>query len=108
MLDKPRLLDLVRDRIRVKHYSLRTEQAYVYWSRKYIRFSHKRHPRDLGKTEIEVLLTQLGADHQVAAQTFGRLLNAAAGPAVPPYRRVSSRGILVGRDRRARRFGSRW
>ena len=45
---KPRLLDQVRDKIRLKHYSLRTEEAYVDWIRRFILFQHKRHPRDRG------------------------------------------------------------
>lgn len=45
----PRLLDLLRNRIRLKHYSLRTEQAYLQWVKRYILFHGKRHPSDLGK-----------------------------------------------------------
>ena len=48
--EAPRLLDQVRDRLRLKHYSLRTETAYVGWIKRYIFFHDKRHPRDLGKT----------------------------------------------------------
>ena len=48
----PRLLDQIRERIRVKHYSLRTEQAYVGWIKRYIFFHDKRHPRDMGKVEV--------------------------------------------------------
>ena len=48
----PRLLDQVRDRLRVKHYSLRTEQAYVGWIKRYIIFHHKRHPAEMGKQEL--------------------------------------------------------
>ena len=49
----PKLLDLVRDRIRVKHYSIRTETQYVQWIRRFILFHRKRHPRDLGAPEVE-------------------------------------------------------
>lgn len=44
----PRLLDQLRDRIRLKHYSLRTEQAYAHWVRRFVLFHGKRHPRELG------------------------------------------------------------
>jgi len=49
----PKLLDQVRDRLRLKHYSLRTEQAYVGWIRRYIIFHGKRHPTGMGKLELE-------------------------------------------------------
>lgn len=44
----PRLLDVLRDRLRLKHYSLRTEQQYVNWVRRFLRFHHLRHPREMG------------------------------------------------------------
>jgi hypothetical protein len=62
MPDKPRLLDLVRDRIRVKHYSLRTEQAYIQWIKWFIFFHHgKRHPKDMGAPEVEAFLSHWAA-----------------------------------------------
>ena len=48
-----KLLDRVRDRIRYKHYSIRTEEAYVSWIKRYILFHGKKHPADMGKTEIQ-------------------------------------------------------
>ncbi len=48
-----KLLDQVRDRIRLKHYSIRTEQAYVSWIKRFILFHKKRHPPDMGEREIE-------------------------------------------------------
>ena len=48
----PKLLDQVRDRLRLKHYSLRTEQAYVSWIIRYIIFHNKRHPSGMGKPEL--------------------------------------------------------
>ena len=64
----PRLLEQVRDRLRVKHYSLRTEQAYVQWIRRYIVFHDKRRPMEMGEIEVEAFLTSLagsmGADHE--------------------------------------------
>ena len=70
----PKLLDLVRDAIRRKHYSSRTEQAYLGWVKRYIRF-HKtaqeefRHPAEMGPAEIEAFLTWLAVDQNVAAST---------------------------------------
>jgi len=67
--DAPRLLDLVRGKIRLKHYSLRTEQAYVDWIRRFIRFHGKRHPAALGATEVEDFLTNLAVARNVAGAT---------------------------------------
>ena len=50
-----KLMDRVRHKIRMKHYSIRTEEAYTSWIKRYIYFFHKRHPRELGKDEIEKL-----------------------------------------------------
>ena len=50
----PGLLDQVRDRLRVKHYSIRTEQVYVGWIKRYIIFHHKRHPAEMGKQELAI------------------------------------------------------
>ena len=55
---KPRLLDQVRETIRTKHYSIRTEQIYVQWVRRYILFHNKRHPKDMGEKEINAFLKQ--------------------------------------------------
>jgi integron integrase len=63
------LLDRVRDRIRFKHYSLRTEQAYCDWIRRFIIFHDKRHPSGLGAAEVEAFLTSLAVQGQVAAST---------------------------------------
>ena len=68
-LASPRLLDRVRDRIRFKHYSIRTEQAYVDWIRRFIRFHDNRHPAELGPGDIERFLTSLAVDRNVAAAT---------------------------------------
>ena len=65
----PRLLDQVRSRIRVKHYSIRTEEAYVDRIRHYIRFHRNRHPVDLSATDVEEFLTRLATDRGVAAST---------------------------------------
>jgi integrase len=65
----PRLLARLREKIRLKHYSIRTEQAYVAWIRRFISFHGKRHPADLGATEVEAFLTDLAVRHRVAAPT---------------------------------------
>ena len=71
-----RLLDQVRDVIRVKHYSPRTEQAYVDWITRFIFFHNKRHPRDMGAPEIEAFLTHLAVEKRVAASTQNQALYA--------------------------------
>lgn len=65
----PKLLDQVRGKIRLKHYSLRTEQAYVDWIKRYILHFDKQHPRDLGAVEVEQFLTFLAVQGNVAAST---------------------------------------
>jgi len=72
----PRLLDQVRQRLRVKHYSLRTEQAYVAWTRRFILANGKRHPRQLGGVEVERFLTRLATEENVAAGTQNQALAA--------------------------------
>jgi integron integrase len=73
---EPRLLEQVRARLRVKHYSLRTEQAYLYWVRRYILANGKRHPRDLDGVAVEGFLTRLATKGNVAASTQGQALSA--------------------------------
>jgi len=63
----PKLLDQVRSRLRVKHYSIRTEQAYVDRIKRFIRFHHKRLPKDMGAQEVEVFLTHLAVKGKVSA-----------------------------------------
>ncbi|MEK6551750.1 MAG: integron integrase [Pseudomonadota bacterium] len=65
----PKLLDQVRDRLRVKHYSIRTEQVYVDWIKRFIWFHDKRHPKDMGAPEIEAFLTHLAVKGKVSAST---------------------------------------
>jgi integron integrase len=74
--DPPRLLDRVRARLRVKHYSLRTETAYVGWIKRYIVFHGKRHPGEMGKAEAEAFLTSLAVDRNVSATTQNQALSA--------------------------------
>ncbi|MGV8935030.1 MAG: integron integrase [Gallionellaceae bacterium] len=65
----PKLLDQVVAIIRLKHYSERTAQTYVHWIKRYILFHGKRHPKDMGKGEIEIFLTSLAVEHEVSAST---------------------------------------
>jgi len=68
-IGKPKLLDQVRDAIRTRHYSYRTEEAYVGWIRRFIFFHHKRHPAEMGPAEITQFLTALAVDRHVSAST---------------------------------------
>jgi hypothetical protein len=65
----PRLLDRVRQQIRVRHYSLRTETSYVNWIKRFILFHGKRHPQDLGAPEVAEFLSSLAIDRNVSANT---------------------------------------
>ena len=76
MLRQPRLLDQMRARIRRLGLSIRTEESYVGWVRRFILANGKRHPRDLGAREIEAFLTQLATHGQVAASTQNQALSA--------------------------------
>jgi integron integrase len=72
----PRLLDQVRDTIRRKHLSLRTEQTYVHWIKRFILFHGKRHPREMGAVEVTSFLNHLARDRHVASATQNQGLNA--------------------------------
>jgi hypothetical protein len=63
------LLDRVRDRIRLKHYSIRTEQVYCDWIKRFVLFHGKRHPSELGAAEVQGFLTSLAVDGHVAPST---------------------------------------
>jgi integrase len=72
----PRLLDRVRHAIRARHYSRRTEKAYVGWIKRYIFFHGKRHPAEMGAAEVSTFLTALAVDSKVAASTQNQAMNA--------------------------------
>ena len=72
----PRLLDQMRARIRYKHYSLRTEKAYVFWARRFIRFHGLKHPRAMGVVDVERFLTHLAEDAKVSPSTHKQALAA--------------------------------
>jgi len=65
----PKLLDQVREVIRLKHYSLRTEQAYVNWIKRYILFHNKRHPSEMGESEIRAFVSDLASKKSVSSST---------------------------------------
>jgi integron integrase len=73
---KPRLLDRVREILRTRHYSHRTEEAYVAWIRRYIFFHGKRHPAELGAPEVTRFLSSLAVERRVAASTQNQALSA--------------------------------
>jgi integron integrase len=73
---KPTLLEQVRNVIRVKHYTLNTEKAYIPWIRRFILFHKNRHPSDMGEREIGEFLTHLAVNRNVAANTQNQALNA--------------------------------
>ena len=95
---RPKLLDRVRDAIRTRHYSRRTEEAYATWIRRYIVFHRKTHPAQMGASEISQFLTWLAVDRRVSASTqnqalsgllflYKQVLNIEIGP-VPPVVRA--------------------
>lgn len=71
-----KLLDQVRDRLRTKHYSIRTEKSYISWIRRFILFHGKQHPQNLGVKEIEAFLTHLAVNRNVASSTQNQAFNA--------------------------------
>src|ERR1043165_4099030 len=104
-----KLLDQVRQVLRVKHYSPRTENCYVQWIRRYILFHGKKHPREMGAREVEAFLTELAVVRRVSASTQNQALNAL----VFLYAQVLERDLGRFDAVRARRGrgaanGSRW
>lgn len=98
---QPKLLDQVRDRIRRKGYSIRTEKSYAHWIKRFILFHDKRHPKDMGAAEVEAFLTSLAVDADVAAATQNLALSECHAIV-----QGSSRGRQPG-DRRSRSAGHR-
>jgi integron integrase len=91
---QPKLLERVREAIRTRHYSPRTEEAYVHWIRRYIFFHRVRHPADMGKPELNAFLSHLAVKEHVSASTQTQALSAL----VFLYRHVLDRdiGLLEG------------
>jgi hypothetical protein len=80
-LKSARLLDQVKERVRYLHYSLKTEKAYLYWIRFFIRWiaaqgAGMRHPRDMGVTEVEAFLTMMATERKASASTHNQALSA--------------------------------
>jgi len=75
-IQKPKLLDQVREAIRMRHYSYRTEKAYVHWIKRFVFFHNKRHPAEMGEVEIGRFLSALATELQVSASTQNQALNA--------------------------------
>ena len=73
---KPKLLDQVRAAVRTRHYSLRTEQAYVQWVKRFVVTSGMRHPTDMGKKEVSEFLSDLAVTRGVSASTQNQALSA--------------------------------
>lgn len=75
-MSKPRLLEQTRQVLRTFHYSVRTEENYIQWIRRFIFFHNKRHPKDMGEKEVRAFLTHLAVDKHVAASTQNQALSA--------------------------------
>jgi integron integrase len=88
-MDKPRLLDQVRDALRVRHYSLRTETTYIQWIKRFILFNGKRHPLEKGEKEITAFLTHLAVEKHVSPSTQNQALAAI----LFLYKEVLERGL---------------
>ena len=76
MATVPKLLDQIRDAVRARHYSIRTERTYLYWIRQFIRYHSMKHPKDLGEDEVAAFLSHLAVRRNVAPNTQRTALNA--------------------------------
>jgi integron integrase len=70
------LFEVAREKIRTRHLAYRTEQAYLHWIRRYVKFHNRRHPREMGSPEVEAFLTYLAVDAKVGASTQNQALQA--------------------------------
>ena len=77
------LLDVAREKMRVRHLAYRTEQTYLHWIRRYVGFHGRRHPRDLGPEAVEAFLTHLAVGRKVSASTQNQALQAEAPFCLP-------------------------
>jgi Phage integrase, N-terminal SAM-like domain len=78
-MPQPKLLEKYRERLRVKHYSLRTEDAYLHWVRRYIYFHGKRHPQEMGGSEVKAFLSHLATEGRVSPSTQNQALGEGDG-----------------------------
>jgi hypothetical protein len=76
IMEKIKLIENVRNVIRMKHYSIRTEETYISWIKRYIFFHNKRHPSEMSENEISEFLTYLAVKKNVAASTQNQVFNA--------------------------------
>ena len=74
--NKPKLLDQMKNVMRIKHYSLQTEKSYVQWVRRYIYFHNKRHLDEMGALDVQKFLSYLAVEQHVSASTQNQALNA--------------------------------
>ena len=70
------LLNTIQNKIRLKHYSYNTEKSYISWTRRYVYFHNKKHPKNMGKVEIEQFLTYLAVEKNVSPSTQNQAFNA--------------------------------
>jgi integron integrase len=70
------LYEVSREKMRTRHFAYRTEQAYLYWIRRYVNFHRRKHPREMGSAEVEAFLTHLAVDEHVSASTQNQALQA--------------------------------
>ena len=90
----PKLLDRVRDAIRMRHYSYRTEETYVHWIKRFIYFHGKRHPNEMGEAEVTAFLNHLSRERKVAGIDAE---SSAFGDPVSIQRRARPAAGLAGR-----------
>lgn len=100
----PRLLDQVRHVLRRKHYSIRTEEAYVAWVRRFVLFHDKRHPRELGAAEVESFLTHLAVAGEVAASTQNQAYSALLFLYTEVLQQPFERPVVAARARQPQRM----
>ena len=74
--NKPKLLDQVKNEMRVKHYSRKIEESYTSWMKRFILFNNKKHPNEMGKEEIQKFLNYLAIEKHVSAPTQNQALSA--------------------------------
>ena len=87
------LFEVAREKILTRHLALRTEEAYLHWIRRYVKFHARRHPREMGRVEVEAFLSHLAVDGKVAASTQN---SGASGAVVFVSAGVGYRIALVG------------
>lgn len=90
-----KLLNQVRDVIRVKHYSFKTEKVYIYWIRRYILFHNKRHPLEMAEKEISEFSSHLATKEKVASSTQNQALNAIYVPEVVFFTKDTSIALSI-------------